>query len=141
MALCPYCRREITWDVPACPFCGEEFEGEGGISAAELAPGPMFRRDCEPHRGNWLLALGNVCMTLGALSLCLCGTGGVLAVPLGVVVWVLARNDLARMARGEVDPGGRRETENARTAAVVGIVLSLLFGFFFALMYLSHLGL
>ena len=39
-------------------------------------------------------------------------------------------------AEGGMDPAGRSQTESGRTGGIVGVVLSLLFAAFFALMYL-----
>jgi hypothetical protein len=133
-ALCFACYRPISWKVTSCPHCGTEFEPE---EEDQEEPEFPFRRDCEPHRGGLLLLLGNTSLILGALSLCLCGLGGLGSIPLGGMVCWLATRDLNRMEKGLVDPRGRRVTRDARTAAIVGIVLSLFFGFFCALFFLA----
>ncbi len=71
--------------------------------------------------------MGNVSLVVGGLSVCLCGLGAILSVPLGIVTWVLANHDLGQMGRGTMDPAGRESTETARTGAILGIVLGVLF--------------
>jgi hypothetical protein len=105
-----------------------------------------FRRDCEPHRGGLLFALGQVSLLLGCLALfCLipsvlglagqarqpaiaftglfCGVPSVLGLAVGVPTWVLARRDLGQMEAGLMDPGGRRKTQAGLGQAKVGVVL------------------
>src|SRR5262249_43565495 len=72
---------------PQPPPQGDErpWEAEGNV-----------RRDCQPHRGNWLKALGTLALLLGFVAgafVCL----GVVSVPFGMVVWRLAARDLAEM--------------------------------------------
>jgi hypothetical protein len=130
---CPGCGKRIGWDAPACPFCGEELEPEDGLRRWRHQE--RLRRDCEPHRGALIANLGNASMFIGGLSLCLCGLGAAVSIPLGVAAWVMANRDLALMRSGAVDPAGRAQTEAGRTGAVVGIVLSLIFATFFAVVY------
>jgi hypothetical protein len=85
-----------------------------------------------PHRGKLIGTLGNVSLALGGLSLCTLGLGSLVSVPLGIAVWVMAHNDLEEMRAGRMDPQGRRATETGRTGGILGIVLGLLFGAFFA---------
>ena len=99
-------------------------------------PGAV-RRDCEPHRGTWLLALADAGLLVGALSLAL-GVLAPLGLALGVTAWALASLDLGRMRAGLMDPAGREAAARARTRAVAGVALSLyaaaLWGWFLALM-------
>lgn len=129
---CPGCGRSISWDVPACPHCGEELEPEAG---PRRRPFP-YRLDGEPHRGPTVAALGNISLITGGLSLCVMGLGALVAVPLGVLAWVMASRDLELMRTGAMDPEGRAQTENGRTCGVIGLVLGLLFAGFYVLLYL-----
>lgn len=52
----------------------------------------------------------------------------------------MAGKDLARMERGEVDPGGREETERAQDLAERGILLGVVGGLVFVGMVLEFLG-
>jgi hypothetical protein len=150
---CPRCDRGTTWHAPACPHCGLEFEPEDrefrrhfgqGHEARDrevrrLARGwaqGFNRLDAEPHRGALIASLGNVSLITGGLALCLFGTTAVVSVPLGIAAWVMASHDLDLMRRGLMDARGRQQTANGRTAAVLGVVLGLTFGAFFALAYL-----
>jgi hypothetical protein len=82
------------------------------------------RRDCEPHRGNWLKLLGTLALLLGFVAgvfVCL----GVVSIPLGIVVWRLAARDLAEMRAGRMDPNGEKETRDARKRAEVAMLTPL----------------
>jgi hypothetical protein len=86
-------------------------------------PGAV-RRDVAPHRGHWLRALGVTAVVCGLLSVCL-GLPALVALPLGGILWVVARRDLARMDAGLLDPAGRGETEQARDQAVLGLMIGV----------------
>ena len=87
-------------------------------------PGAV-RRDCEPHRGRLLRALGLTSLVLAALGVALV-IPALVALPLGVAVWAAARRDLRRMAAGAMDPGGRDATTAGRDYGALGALLSLL---------------
>jgi hypothetical protein len=131
---CPGCGRRIAWRDLCCPHCGEELEPEDG---ARRAATNRFRRDYEPHRGSLILSLGNISMIFGGLTLCTFGIGAILSVPLGILAWLMANHDLERMREGLMDPRGKLPTQGGRTAAVVGALLGLFFGAFYALIYLA----
>ncbi len=71
------------------------------------------RRDCEPHRANWLLVLAAVALALGLSTFCLVVTGFI-AMPVAAAVGRLAARDLDEMQAGRMDPQGRRMTSLAR---------------------------
>jgi hypothetical protein len=83
------------------------------------------RRDCEPHRGDLLLPLGNVSMVCGMLSLAT-GLPALIALPLGFVVIGMAKNDLARIDAGLMDPDGREPVIVAAIRAGHGARFGLL---------------
>jgi hypothetical protein len=124
--------------VSRCPHCREELEPDRDY-LRRLRHGPGLRRDCLPHRGRLLAALGTFSMVVGGLSLCLLGLGSVLAIPVGIAVWIMANQDLELMRSGEMDPAGRTQTENGRVGAIVGIILGALFAAFYALMFFRPL--
>lgn len=84
-----------------------------------------MRRDCEPHRGELLAALGTLSFTVSMLS-CFCCLPAVLSVPLGLTVWLLARHDLRQMDRSIVDPSGREMTRTARLDAMTAVFFGAL---------------
>jgi hypothetical protein len=133
---CPGCGGAVAWEVLVCPHCGVEFEPEPGPDLA-LTPG-LARRDAEPHRGALLATLGNICLVSGGLSICLCGLGVVVSLPLGIVTWMLAGADLGRMRSGAMDPSGKEATLTARTSAILGITLGVLFAATYAVWGLNH---
>src|SRR5205823_3789971 len=112
------------------------------------------RRDCEPHRGPFLLRLAAPGALLAQWALVLAagltwtrgwhrlsvlvdsaedccfvmalasGLGGLAA---GATAWMLAQEDLERMQSGMVDPRGQASTRYARCAGVMAVVLATLF--------------
>jgi hypothetical protein len=48
------------------------------------------------------------------------------ALPLGIAVWVAARHDLGKMAAGAMDPAGRDQTRAALDYGALGGLLCLL---------------
>jgi len=86
-------------------------------------PGAV-RRDCEPHRAEWLLALADASLLLGALSLCL-GFLTLMGLALGLAAWVMASRDLGRMRARSMDPSGQAAAIRSRTRARAGAALSL----------------
>jgi hypothetical protein len=82
------------------------------------------RRDCEPHRGNWLGLFGTLAVLLGAVAGA-CIYFGVVSVPFGIVVWRLASRDLAKMRAGRMDPNGEKQTRDARNCARAAVFIPL----------------
>jgi hypothetical protein len=52
-----------------------------------------IRRDCEPHRGEFLSFLGGVSAVCGLVSLCLVFPA-LLGLPLGLAAWAISLRDL-----------------------------------------------
>lgn len=67
------------------------------------------RRDLVPHRGG-------VILTLGILSLLICG-------PLGIAAWVMGNNDLAEIRGGRMDPEGEGTTQAGRICGMIATIL------------------
>jgi hypothetical protein len=78
-------------------------------------PGAV-RRDCDPHRGPLLAILGAVSLTIGGLFACIPATS-LIALPLAIVTYSLARRDLAQMRAGRMDPAGIWQTRRAQARA------------------------
>jgi hypothetical protein len=135
---CPCCGRRIGWRDLECPYCGEELEPENDPRLAWQRSVDFFRRDYEPHRGAVIVTLGNLSMIVGGLSLCSFGFGAIVSVPIGILALSMANRDLERMRDGRMDPRGKSRTETGRTGAVTGIILGLIFGSFYALVFLAR---
>jgi DNA-directed RNA polymerase subunit RPC12/RpoP len=137
---CPGCGRAVAWEDAACPHCGEEFEEDDRppVRPLHLEVLQPIRRDGEPHRGRLLFTLSAVSCLAGLLSVCTCGLLGVISVPLGATVWVMASRDLRHMEDGSVDPGGRSLTRHARSAAIAGVAFGVLFGGVYFLIWQTH---
>jgi hypothetical protein len=127
----------LPGEVNGDPF-GGRLRAHGGEEDARPWERPgAVRRDCEAHRGTWLLALADAALLVGALSLAL-GFLAPLGLALGVTAWGLSSHDLGRMRAGLMDPAGQEAAARARTRAVAGVTLSLyaaaLWGWLLALM-------
>ena len=101
-------------DLPpdAVPDEPRPWEGPGAV-----------RRDREPHRGGLLLALGRA-GSLCALLTPVLILPGLVALSLGLTVWVLARQDLAKMRAGLMDPAGRKQAGRARRHGLVAALFA-----------------
>jgi hypothetical protein len=95
------------------------------------------RRDWVSHRGRTIVVLGNVSTALGGLALCTGGVAALGSIPLGVAAWVMAQQDLRLIREGVMDPQGRSDTQAGRTGGIIGIVLGLIFGAFYIVIYLG----
>ncbi|MCS7158878.1 MAG: hypothetical protein RMJ19_00260 [Gemmatales bacterium] len=116
---CPYCHRQVQ--IPEtlfgravrCPLCGQSFTAGGApapmVEAAEVRKKP--RKDLEPHRGGLIL-------TLGILSLMICGL-------LGPFAWIMGSNDLAQMRRGRMDKSGYGATQAGYILGIISTILTL----------------
>jgi hypothetical protein len=127
--VCPYCREAVPDEALECPFCGEALDEEDD---RPWERGRRVRRDCEPHRGGVVLALGIV--SLVALSgSCLGLCAGPLAVPfvlvgfaLGIPAWVMGQGDLRKMQQRIMDPDGEGQTRAGMVCGIIGTVISSL---------------
>jgi hypothetical protein len=105
---------DLDSQAGAEPDAGRPWERPGAV-----------RRDCAPHRGNLLGALGNVSLALGILAAVFVVPLAA-GLPLGVLTASLAERDLTRMASGAMDPAGREETELGRLRARQGLALCVI---------------
>lgn len=93
-----------------------------------------FRLDCEPHRGEFLKVIASVSVAVSFLSICpLTYIAVILALPLSLSIWFLARHDLALMRKGQIDPNGEGLTDAARRisfgAFVAAVIVAAFWGF------------
>jgi hypothetical protein len=102
-----------------------------------------LRRDCAPHRGPHLRALGLVALVLGFLAIC-CPPLSLLAllpaVGLGLTASVLAGRDLRAMEEGRMDSGGLRATIRAGEDGRAGALMALIGLFIVICFFLFFLG-
>ena len=73
--------------------------------------------------------------SLGMFSICF-GMTAVAGLPLGVIAWVWANNDLEAMTNGIVDARGRKETQSGRGNAIAGVIFCGLFAGTWLLLWL-----
>src|SRR5690242_9130190 len=87
-----------------------------------------FRRDCEPHRGNFLWWLAFAGLILGILALApeYGWMPGLIGIFLGLCSRYMAKTDLAKMQAGLMDPFGRAVTGSAEDFSNAGLVLSVI---------------
>jgi hypothetical protein len=90
-------------------------------TAANYAAGPATPYGM-PHRGGMVLGLGIGSISMVLLGLC-CGLFGLVALPLGIVTWVLGASDLKKMKQGQMDSSGQGMT---LAGMVMGIVTTAL---------------
>lgn len=76
------------------------------------------------HRSKRLVFLGLLSCLCGVMTcfLCIPFLGGVIV---GLSAAMMARRDLQRIERGDMDPAGKETTQLAQTIAVWGIVLNV----------------
>lgn len=97
-----------------------------------VTPG-MLVSSAEPHRGGMILAFGIISLSVNLLSSCggaVSGGLGCFATPLAmglaIPAWIMANNDLAKMAAGRMDPSGRGNTQAGKICSIISIVLTLI---------------
>jgi hypothetical protein len=115
------CRSEIVAAMPGPPA---RRRAAGAADDRPWQRRGAARRDCEPHRGGLLLALGDASLLLGVLSLPL-GFLALTGLGLGAAAWALASSDLKRMEARLMDPGGLSGTALGRARARAGVALSI----------------
>jgi hypothetical protein len=71
------------------------------------------RRDLIPHRGSTIL-------TLGILSLIICGP------ILGPIAWIMGNQDMADIKAGRMDPEGEGSTNAGRICGIIGTILGII---------------
>ena len=123
---CRTCQARLTRDAAQCPACGTALQRDDD-RPWEQAGGPV-RRDCEPHRGSFIVALGRLALAVpGLLGLAYFpfAVTSLLAICLGLAVSIMARDDLELMRKKEMDPEGEASTMSGQTAASVGFIIGL----------------
>jgi hypothetical protein len=119
---CTCCDEYIPVVAARCLFCGEP----RGSSL------PPLRRDAEPHRAGLLRFLSTVSVVTGAVGI-------PVSVVAGIITWVMANNDLAKMKEGVMDRTGMLRTRQCRDTALIGAVLGVTIGAVWLLLFLPLL--
>ena len=125
---CPECHARTTRTMERCPACGARLNGSEPDKPWEQRG--AVRRDCEPHRGRLILALGrtSLCLAIpGLLGVCFWAfaAASLLATGLGFTVTLMAKDDLEQMERKTMDSEGRQSTEAGQRAASIGMILGI----------------
>ncbi len=84
------------------------------------------------HRGPVVLALAVAALCCAALACSCCPVFLCLGIPLAVVAWVFAEQDLRGMRAGTVDATGRSTIATARALAIAALCLAALWVLIFA---------
>lgn len=100
----PY--RQPDWDR------GQGYYGDRGPGYYGDSGQGYMRRDWKPHNGATIL-------TLGILSLVLCGP------ILGPIAWIMGNNDLAQIRAGQMDPSGEGITQAGRICGMIASILAI----------------
>jgi ssDNA-binding Zn-finger/Zn-ribbon topoisomerase 1 len=126
---CLRCGARLRPGAVRCPDCERTRTDDDEEGASWHRPPPLLvRRDCEQHRGRFIMSLGTISVVCGALSMCLFGVGSIPGLALGITAWVLGNSDLDKMHAGLMDPEGIGSTKNGRDCGIFGTVLSSIFG-------------
>jgi hypothetical protein len=126
---CPHCQQQVN--IPEqlfgqrvrCPLCQQVFVAEGEEAPPVVGVAPS--RYVEPHRGGLIL-------TLGILSVVICGL-------LGPFAWAMGRADLEKMRQGQMDKSGWGVTQAGYILGIVGTV-RLILEFVFTCLWLTVLA-
>jgi hypothetical protein len=102
---CYECGAIIRAKAKICPECGVS-------QLAKVRPRKGYRFDGEPHRGTAILVIG-------VLSLF------IMPLPLGLLAWIWANEDLRKMNAGRMDPEGRGMTQAGKVCGILSSVLAL----------------
>jgi hypothetical protein len=106
-------------------------EHRDGIQADKPIPSRKqpgwFRRDCEPHRGDFLWWLACASYILGFLALvpCVGWWPGLVGIPFNLCSRYLAKADLAKIQAGLMDPAGEEYTTQALNLSTLGLKFSI----------------
>lgn len=78
------------------------------------SPGIDQASPMKPHRGAVVLVLG----ILGIVLFCFI---------LGIVAWVMGKNDLEEMRAGQMDPSGEGLTKAGKICGMISVILTVVF--------------
>ncbi len=126
--ICPKCRAFVPRGANKCPECQAEFEPEDDDNYRPWEQDGQERRDSDPHRGTMLMLMGIGSLLLACtFFICILGIGTtILGLVVGICSAWLGSNDLAKMARHEMDREGRGMTQFGVWSGVIGAVLNVI---------------
>jgi hypothetical protein len=104
----------------------DRFTAEGPDAPRPWEQPGVVRRDCEPHRGDYLAVLGTVSIVMSLAGSLLSLLIVLIGIGLGVAVVVMAGHDLEKMRTGAMDSGGEGLVKTARRRGLWAIALGLL---------------
>lgn len=91
---------------------------------------PQFSGMLQPHRGQTIVVLGIIGITLSlmGLPLAFCGmccpplgiVGGLLSLPCSITAIIMSQGDLKKIAEGKMDPEGASQTRAGMVCGFVG---------------------
>ena len=103
-------------------------------------PAASTQPPLKPHRGNLVLVLGLIAVSLALPGLLLCGIGTVIACICGVIAWVMGHKDMKEMDAGRMDPAARGLTKAGKICGMIGAIISIA-GTVFWLIFMGVLAL
>ncbi len=116
---CPSCGVQVRRDMRRCHVCGARLSRLDWTETEERFRRDPVRRDCEPHRGGLVLALG----MMGLIFFPLCAAIGLV---LSICAWVMGRADLIRMRTGTMDREGESNSRIGMICGMAGVPLNIL---------------
>ncbi|MFO0925600.1 MAG: MJ0042-type zinc finger domain-containing protein [Gemmataceae bacterium] len=123
---CPECGRMNHLDSRWCSYCDVELIDDtrrpSRRDRGDRGDRRRVRRDCEPHRGGFILAMGIISLAV----LFACWPLAPLAVVPGLIAWVLGHADLRKIRDGVMDPDGEGSTQAGWVCGIIGTCLNLL---------------
>lgn len=124
---CPYCREEVPAGADRCLRCGENLRDDRPPWERD----GFLRRDCLPHRGGPVLALGITGLVASVVPY-FCWAG----VPLSATAWLMGQYDLRRMRANVMDPRGSGATTAGMVCGIIGTLFGVLWLVFAAGVFL-----
>ncbi|MFO0876174.1 MAG: MJ0042-type zinc finger domain-containing protein [Gemmataceae bacterium] len=119
---CPSCGRLVHYDRRRCTECGARLRDDGLLDEDDDYVSIRKRRDYEPHRGGFILAMG----VISVASIFVCPLLIPVAIVPGLIAWVLGGIDLRRMREGHLDPDGHGSTQAGWICGIIGTLLNTL---------------
>jgi hypothetical protein len=121
MTRCRSCRELTPRNAAYCRHCGTEIESYRDRDRDDPGVRGGLRRDCEPHRGSLILALGVIGLVASFLYIF-----AIVGLPLSIAAWSMAETDLKKMLNRDMDPEGRPNTQAGKVCGIFGTLIGTL---------------